>query len=454
MTKKNYWEALIDDASISRNDLFLKIRDQYSALMRHLYDDPNDIPDFRIWFACDQVTPEEGLKNGGYKTALVGRGLNGVEERMIKDVAEIDNFENSYTWYRDDVFIVFDFREDGISPFTFITDAFMKEIFNIITTQGVKKMRMSMMSELVISTGIVEFFYAFYSLDINFLQNLSAVTYESSYADSRIIASRTDGKGTHRTKRSGLKIAFTDPIDFSVENLRQIRKLLELSNEDLAVVIGDTGRIKGLTAEAVFPNECEIRIRGHLSMTITFDGTKMISYNSGHYHIYVPHAADNNLHNLLNKVDFTITEEQSAKITDVIARASLQPHGTILIIGSKDDIADETERICSAKHAIGIHAIDLSADPMLVPSVTSIDGAVLMDTDCMSSCIGAILDGDFVTRGNMARGSRYNSTCNYIKRRMDLGQYFVGIVISEDGTVDVVSNDKVYRVNINQDRGV
>ncbi|MDQ9868360.1 hypothetical protein RFX30_02930, partial [Acinetobacter baumannii] len=66
----------------------------------------------------------------------------------------------------------------------------------------------------------------------------------------------------------------------------------------------------------------------------------------------------------------------------MIARASLQPHGTILIIGAKDDIAAETERICSAKHAIGIHAIDLSADPMLVPSVTSIDGAVLMDTDC------------------------------------------------------------------------
>ena len=454
MKKRNYWDVLIDDLSITRDDLFLKIRDQYSALMRHLYDDPGDIPDFRIWFSLEQMSPEEGVQKGSYPVALVGRGLNGVEERAIKNVAEIDNFENSYTWYKDDVFIVFDFREDGISPFTFITDAFMKEIYNIITTQGVKKMRMSMMSELVISTGIVEFFYAFYRLDINFLQNLSAVTYESSYADSRIIVSRTDGKGTHRTKRSGLKIAFTDPIEFSVENLRQIRKLLELSNEDLAIVIGDNGRIKGLTAEAVFPSECEIRIRGHLSMTITFDGTKMISYNSGHYHIYVPHATDANLHNLLNKVDFTITAEQSSKIAEVIACASQQPHGTILIVGAKDDISAETDRICSAKHAIGIHPIDLSQDEMLIQSITSIDGAVLMDTDCTTNCIGAILDGDFVTRGSMARGSRYNSTCNYIKRRMDFHQYFIGIVISEDGTVDVVSNDKVYRVNINQDRRV
>lgn len=451
MEKKNYWEILIDDPSISRNDLFLRIRDQYAALMKHLYDDPSDIPDFRIYFSCDQLTPDEGVERGGYCVAAVSRKPNTVEEMYIRDVTEIENFENSYTWYRDDVFIVFDFREEGISPFTFITEAFMQEIFNIIVTQGVRKMRMSMMSELIISTGIVEFFYAFYHIDVNFLQNLSAVTYESSYADSRIIASRTDGKGTHRTRRSGLKIAFTDPVEFSIENLRQIRKLLELSNEDLAVVIGDNGRIKGLTAEAVFPNECEIRIHGHLAMTITFDGTKMISYNNGHYHIYVPHTADINLHKFLTKIDSKITEEQAASLASVIAAASEQAHGTILIIGSPADIEAETDRICSAKHAIGIHTVNLAEDPLLVPSITSIDGAILMDTDCRCSCIGAILDGDFVTRGSMARGSRYNSTCNYVKRRIDFDQHFTGIVISEDGTVDAVNGEKVYRININRE---
>lgn len=451
MTKKNYWDVLIDDPSITRNDLFLRIRDQYAALMKHLYDDPSDIPDFRIYFSCDQMTPDEGVANGGYTVAAVSRKPNTITEMTIRDVTEIENFENSYTWYRDDVFIVFDFKAEGISPFTFISEAFMQEIFNIIISQGVRKMRMSMMSELVISTGIVEFFYAFYRIDVNFLQNLSAVTYESAYADSRIIASRTDGKGTHRTKRSGLKIAFTDPVEFSIENLRQIRKLLELSNEDLAIVIGENGRIKGLTAEAVFPNECEIRIHGHLAMTITFDGTKMISYNNGHYHIFVPHTADVNLHKFLTKIDSEITEEQAASLAQVIAEASEQAHGTILIIGSPEDIAAETDRICSAKHAIGIHKVNLAEDPLLVPSITSIDGAILVDTDCCCSCIGAILDGDFVTRGSMARGSRYNSTCNYVKRRLDFDQHFTGIVISEDGTVDAVNGERVYRININHE---
>lgn len=449
-TKRNYWDMVIDDPNVSKEDLFLKIREQYISLMKHLYDDPSDIPDFRIYFSMDQVSVEEG-SDRGYDIACVTRKSTTITTRTIKDVTEIENFENSFTWYRDDVFIVFDFREEGISPFTFITEAFMKEVYSILTSQGVKKMRMSMMNELIISTGIVEFFYAFYRIDINFLQNLSAITYENSYADSRIIVARTDGRGPKKTKKSTLKIAFSDPLEFSIENLRQIRKLLELSNDDLAIVIGENGKIRGLRNEVVFPNECEIRIHGHLTMSISFDGTKMITYNNGHYHIYVPHTADLNLHKFLSNMDENITEEKAQALAAVISEASNQPHGTILVIGSREDIEKETDRITSAKHAIGIHPIDLSTDPLLIESITSIDGAILMDTDCICHCIGAILDGDFVAKGSMARGSRYNSTCNYIKRRMDFDQKFTGIVISEDGMVDAVKGDKVYRININHD---
>jgi hypothetical protein len=71
-----------------------------------------------------------------------------------------------------------------------------------------------------------------------------------------------------------------------------------------------------------------------------------------------------------------------------------------------------------------------------------------MDTDCRCRCIGAILDGDAVTRGSPARGARYNSTVNYINRRAQLDEYFVGIVVSEDGTVDSVTKDHIYRINV------
>lgn len=445
--RKNYWDILIDDPNYTKKDLFFKIRDQYTYLMRHLYDDSADIPDFRIYFSLDRVTIDEGAKNG-YPVCMLSRRSNAVTESVIRDVTKIENFENSYTWYRDDVFIVFDFRETGISPFTFITQSFMREVFNMLVTQGMKKIRINMMSELIISTGIVEFFYGFYSIDINFLQNLSAATYERNYTNARIFASRTDGRGIRRTRKNGLKVAFSDSLDFSIDNLRQIRKLLELSNDHLALVIGETGKIRGLTDEELSMNECEIRIGGHLAWTITYDGLKTISYNNGHYHIFVPHTADVNLKNFLGSISDSITEEQVDNLALVISEASKQIHGTIIVLGNKEAIEKETQRITLARYAISISPVDLYAEKELIYPITSIDGALLMDENCMCSCIGAILDGDVVIKGSMARGSRFNSAHNYVLRRAQFDEHFTAIVISEDGTVDAITEDRVYRVNL------
>lgn len=450
MNKRNYWDILIDDQDMTREDLFLKIRDMYTALMRHLYDNPADIPDFRIHFCEDQIPIEQGEKTG-YPIETVTRRSGTIEESTIHDVTEVDNFVNSYVWYREDVFVIFDFRADGISPFMFITQSFMQEVFQTLVSQGARKMRVAMMNELIISTGIVEFFYEYYSIDINFLQNLSAATYEKSYADSRIIASRTDGRGVRRTKRSGLKIAFAEPIDFSVENLRQIRKFLEMSSPHLALVIAETGKIRGLTDDEAQSNECEIRILGHLSWAIRFDGDKTISYNNGHYHIFVPYTSDNSLRTLLKKLDGGMDEDKITALTDVITRAAQQTHGTILIIGKPEDIASEKERIAGAKSGLAINPVHLNEDLSLVDAVTAIDGAVLMDTDCVCGCIGAILDGDLVTKGDLARGSRYNSARNYIMRRCDFDEHFLAVVMSEDGTVDAINEDRVFRLHIASD---
>ena len=450
MNKKNYWDVLIDDPDMSREDLFLKIRDMYTSLMRHLYDNPADIPDFRIHFSLDQVPIETGEKTG-YPIATLSRKSSSIVTRTIHDVTEVDNFVNSYVWYRDDVFVIFDFRADGISPFMFITQSFMQEVFQNLLSQGARKMRVAMMNELIISTGVVEFFYDYYSIDVNFLQNLSAATYEKNYADSRIIASRTDGRGVRRTKRSGLKIAFSDPIDFSVENLRQIRKFLEMSSAHLALVIAETGKIRGLTDEEAQDNECEIRIMGNLSWTIRFDSDKTISYNNGHYHIFVPHTSDENLKNLLKKLDSSMQKEDMESISAVIARAAHQTRGTILIIGQPEAIASETERIAMAKSGLAINPIHLSDDLSIVDAITAIDGAVLMDTACNCACIGAILDGDLVVKGALARGSRYNSARNYIVRRSQFNQHFLAIVVSEDGTIDAVTEERVYRLHLARD---
>jgi hypothetical protein len=73
---------------------------------------------------------------------------------------------------------------------------------------------------------------------------------------------------------------------------------------------------------------------------------------------------------------------------------------------------------------------------------------MFLNYNCECTCIGAILDGDAVTAGSTARGARYNSTVNYVTRRSQLSQEFIGIVVSEDGTVDAVTSTKVIRLNL------
>ena len=111
----------------------------------------------------------------------------------------------------------------------------------------------------------------------------------------------------------------------------------------------------------------------------------------------------------------------------------------------------EKERIAGAKSGLAINPIHLDEDLTLVDAITAIDGAVLMDTECVCGCIGAILDGDLVTKGALARGSRYNSARNYIMRRRDFDEHFLAVVMSEDGTVDAINEDKVYRLHMAQD---
>ncbi len=234
-----------------------------------------------------------------------------------------------------------------------------------------------------------------------------------------------------------------------MENLRQIRKLVELSDRYVALVINDAGKIIGLTTGDLWPSECKVRIWGHLSWTITYEENKKISFYNARYHIHTQTQSNFNITKCLGPLGKGLNEEQIYNIEKVIRAAARQRHGTIIIIGTPDAAESESLRLRAAKTATGILPVYLHEKIGLMTYLTSIDGAVIIDTDCKCICIGAILDGDAVTKGTPARGARYNSTVNYVTRRSQLGQTFAGIVISEDGTIDAVSEGHIVRLNLN-----
>ena len=443
----NYWHNLAHEDNITTEELFFKVRDLYHRLLRHLYNDPKDIPEFKIWFSMEFDGHSETQEE--YPVAFVTKSSGEVTYSSIHDLSDIENFENSYARYRDNYFIVFDFRDHTITPLQFITASFFPELIKQIEVFGIKRLKISHMMEPLIASGISEFLFGFYQIDFNLLQTLSAMTYEGSYIDCTLIVPSLSSSCKKRIKGNGLDFSFSNPVNFSIENLRQIRKLVELSDKYLFLVINSEGKISGVSSEDVRPDECKIRLWGNLSWTLTFADNQKLSYYNGYYHIHVEKQT-NTEHTiaLLSSVIKDADPEQIQKIDQMIRLAARQRHGTILIIGKPDDIAKEAKRISGSGNATAISKISLLEQKHLIAYLTAIDGALLMDTDCNCECIGAILDGDMVTKGSPARGARFNSTVNYVKRRSQLEQNFIGIVVSEDRSVDLVTDNNVYRLTL------
>src|SRR4029079_4593914 len=65
-----------------------------------------------------------------------------------------------------------------------------------------------------------------------------------------------------------------------------------------------------------------------------------------------------------------------------------------------------------------------------------VDGSVRLGTDARCHAFGVILDGIAEAGGDPARGSRFNSAVRYQRT----GPPALVIVVSDDGTIDVIPN--------------
>ena len=87
---------------------------------------------------------------------------------------------------------------------------------------------------------------------------------------------------------------------------------------------------------------------------------------------------------------------------------------------------------------IDIDPIDISTGRW-VGEITSIDGAVICDTDGICYSIGMILDGTKSEKTDMSRGARYNSAIRYIEKQKKSEKRTFVVIVSEDGYVNCFS---------------
>ena len=146
---------------------------------------------------------------------------------------------------------------------------------------------------------------------------------------------------------------------------------------------------------------------------------------------------------------FGMSDTDSEILARLIPAAEQASKGTVLIIAKPEVISIEAEYLVQ-KYRRGIcfpnQPPRLDSNSSLMRSFSSIDGAILLDTSCNCHAFGVILDGridrenpapDSTVIGNSSRGAKFNCTKTYIKA---LPHPALGIVISEDGMIDLIEN--------------
>jgi len=267
-------------------------------------------------------------------------------------------------------------------------------------------------------------------INVDFFNTLSASYYEKRVASGGICMIDDNSVDTQKYK---LKIIFRDKYMFDLENVRQVRKLLEMTSDELFLISKD-GFIIGI---GDFVEQCEvIKFYDHQCWSYYKNGIELLSYKEGKYTFLF-----GSYRNFI--LDFPkdfIKDDCIPYINSLLNDIKYQKHGTLLIV--TDEAQAEVERLCALERGYAIYPIDLKApeSKSFLNSITSIDGAAFADTSLICYGVGIILDGIALKAGKSSRGARYNSARCYIDGKPP--EKYTAVVISSDETIDIIYNKK------------
>src|SRR6056297_687909 len=268
------------------------------------------------------------------------------------------------------------------------------------------------------------------------INNISSLYYENNASTGRIVFLDSKGiKEGHRNVDEILLLA----QKVSLYNTRLIRKLLEMCKSGIAL-LSDGKYVYGICRIVGKYNEKSenIFVIDFLDLyEWNFVYNKKTLIKSNHNEIFLPQ-------NEISYLEFKLRVKELFPEIDllnlnrlflIMNKAIEQKNGTMLVISK--NAKSEINRLKSQGFLVQPKIIT----PDIVKKITSIDGAVLIDTDCVCYGIGVILDGMATTNGDTSRGARYNSAIRYVETIKNNKDYSdcLAVVISEDGYVDLVS---------------
>lgn len=314
--------------------------------------------------------------------------------------------------------------------FQALIQSYFNYISNIADSLEVKAGIKQLIPELdysFIATNMANFIVKELSLGYSFdlISNISALTYEGS---------KCIGSISFCEESPDLVLEFLKNFVMDRENIRQIRKLLELTKNEFTLI--ESGlMIKGLSAKNV-QCKCEIKFIGNMLWQLWKDNKLIFTYKNGIYiHQYgVEH--EELFKTELQQEFASFLEDKLIYIYKSILKCT---HGALLII--TDSAIEESNRLSAVNRGIAVK-INV-CDSGLIEHIASVDGAILVNTEGTIYGIGMILDGRANVHGSVSRGARYNSALTYIYERAEMKTNCLAVVFSEDKTIDIISTSQL-----------
>lgn len=258
---------------------------------------------------------------------------------------------------------------------------------------------------------------------------ISSIRYEGAEGHGGIVIGRR--------KHPDINILVTLIDEVHLSNHRAIRKLLETTiggNRllyDSAGIYG-IGRINRAGYNPEKEDLFEVLFQGSHFWKLLHNEQELMCVKHGLPGLSQSRLRMDEFTSTLLKQFPDIDSEDIGRLWKVTDRATDQAHGTMLVVS--DQAASEAERL--SRQSTLIEPIPLTEE-LAIP-LSSIDGAIMIEPNSTCHAVGVILDGLVTEYGDPARGARYNSALRYKSYVTELGHACLIIVVSEDGTVDLI----------------
>lgn len=253
------------------------------------------------------------------------------------------------------------------------------------------------------------------------VQGFASLLYEGrSNAGRLIIAPDNDPAVT-------VEVRFPKPV--SLSDRRHVRKLLESSGRDVAVLM-NAREVYGLgtvasdydpTRETIF----QIIVGRSGTWRLAHASMDLVLIEDTLPKLPMPML---DIAELRDTIVRTLTDPDIGTLEELAIAAGRHRHGAMLIIS--DEAAAEAARL--APQAMCAEPGRLS--PRALEDLTNMDGGVLIDPQGRCHATGVILDGTADQNGDPSRGSRYNNGIRYLGS----GKRAVMLCYSSDGDTTIL----------------